>query len=93
MSWKAFIAAGVGPWSKKVLASLGIGMVTYVGFAAIQGTIESAITDSLSGIGADAYQIIAMAGIVDALGIWIGALATVAAFHAVGKLGVLGGAS
>lgn len=91
MSWAAFIGGSVGVWTKKAVASLGMGVIAYVGFTAAKGMIDDGIQAMLSGIPADAYQIIALAGFIDALGVWLGALTAAATFHAFGKIGMLGG--
>lgn len=91
MSWAAFIGGSVGIWTKKAIASLGMGVIAFVGFTAARDIIDDGIQSMLSGIPADAYQIIALAGFIDALGVWLGALTAAATFHAFGKIGMLGG--
>lgn len=93
MSWANFIGAGVGVWARKAAAGLGLGVITYVGFEALRGQIDSAVSSMFSGLAADAYQIIALAGFVDAVGIWLGALSAAVGIMAAGKIGLLGGGS
>lgn len=89
MSWQAFIAGSVGVWAKKALASVGVGMIVYTGFLVFKGQIDSAIQNMFSGLPADAYQLFALAGLVDVVGVWLGALSAAAAFLSFRRLGLL----
>lgn len=89
MSWAAMIGAGVGAWVKKGAAALGFGLITYVGFQALKAQVDSAVASMWLGLHADVYQIVALAGFVDAVGVWLGALATAVSFLAMRRLGVL----
>jgi hypothetical protein len=89
MSWAAFITAGIGGWVKKGAASLGLGLVSYVGFQAIKSQLDSAMTGMWTGMGADVYSVVALAGFVDAVGIWLGALTTAVSLLSFQRLGVL----
>lgn len=91
MSWQSFISGSVSTWTKKGAASLGLGLISYVGFEAAKAQISGAISDLLTGIPSDAYQLFALAGFIDAIGVWLGALTAAVAFHSFGRLGVLGG--
>lgn len=90
MGWGAFLVAISGSVAKRVLAALGIGMVTYVGFTAMKAQVDAAVDDMLTGMPSDIYQLIALGGFVDAMGIWLGALTTVIALMAFSKLAPLG---
>lgn len=62
------------PIVSRVLAALGIGTVTYTG---AQTALQSALTSakaSISSIGAEVFQIVAMAGFFDAMSITSGGL-------------------
>jgi hypothetical protein len=89
MSWAHFIATGIGGWAKKGAAALGVGVITYAGWSAIKGQVATAITNALGAMGGDVYQLLALAGFVDAIGIWLGALTTAVSLLAIKRLGVL----
>lgn len=74
MSWASFITGNIGAWTIKGGAAIGLGTVTYAGFTALKGQLDSAITGALGSLGGGAYQVVALAGFVDAVGIWLGAM-------------------
>jgi len=84
--WLRAIAA---PLVKYVLSLLGFGLVTYAGFAFMHDQLASAVQTILSTIDPSIYQIVALAGLVDGLGIWMGALTTAAVVLSVKKLMIL----
>lgn len=84
-----FLAAIAGSLAKQVLAAIGVGVITYVGFSAIQTQISQAIQGQINSLSSSLYQIMAMSGFIDAIGIWLGALTTVASLIALKKLGVV----
>ena len=86
MGWGAFFAAIAGPIARRVLASLGFGLVTLVGLQVVQSQIDSAVGSAWTGIPADTYQVLALGGWVDALAYWLAAFATVVAWLAVSRL-------
>ena len=62
------------PIVSRVLASLGVGTVTYAGAeTALRGAIDTAKT-AFQGMGGEVLQIIAMAGFFDAMSITSGGL-------------------
>lgn len=89
MSWATFIAAGVGPWVKRALGALGMGVISYVGFDAIKGQIATAVAGMWGGMAADVYAVVALAGFVDAVGIWLGAITAAVTLLTVRQLGML----
>jgi len=89
VSWASFVASGISGWAKKGVAALGVGVITYAGWGAINGRIETAITGSLGGLPGDVYQLLALGGFIDAVGIWLGALAAAVSLLAARRLGVL----
>lgn len=89
MSWAAFIAAGVGPWVKRALAALGIGLISYVGLDALGQQVETAVQGALSGLVADIYQILALGGFFTVVNIWLAAIASVVTMLTVQRFGVL----
>lgn len=89
MTWAAFVGAGVAVWAKKVLVSLGVGVVSYAGLSALKAQIDTLIQTQVAGIPADAYSIFAMAGLIDAVNIWLSAFAIIVAMTVVKRFGIL----
>lgn len=89
MSWASFITGGIGVWTIKGATALGLGVVTYAGFSAIKSQVASAITNSLGALSGGAYQIVALAGFVDAVGIWLGALTAMVTLLSFKRYGVM----
>lgn len=89
MSWATFIAGGVAGWVKRGAGALGVGVVTYTGFAALRDQVVQAVTGALGGLSGDVYQVIALAGFVDAVGVWMGAFGVVVTLLSFKRLGVL----
>lgn len=84
-----FLELFVLPLAKRVLVGLGFGIIAFTGATAIFSTLAGLIASSLSGMAADVYAIIALGGFIDAIGIWLGALTTVAGLLSFKKLGLL----
>lgn len=91
MSWASFISGSIGAWAVKAVTSIGVGTVTYVGFSAAKNAISSTITASLGNLGGGAYQILALAGFVDSIGIWLGAMTAAVTLLSFKKLALLNG--
>lgn len=82
-----FLAAAVWPLAKKILASLGIGFLTYQGLSLIAAQVQGAVLSSWGQLGGVTLQILSLAGIPQAIGIALGAMAAKTALLAVGRLG------
>lgn len=89
MSWAAFVAGGVKGWVIKGASALGVGAITYTGFAVIKDQVSGVITSSLGSVAGSAYQVIALAGFVDAVGVWLGALSVAVTLLSFKRLGAL----
>jgi hypothetical protein len=89
MAWGAFISAGIGVWVKKALFSLGIGVITFVGFSALEAQIRAYVANAWSGLPSAAYQILALAGFVDMLGIAVASISAAVALLSLKRIGVL----
>lgn len=89
MGWGAFLVAIAGTVAKRVLIALGFGFISYAGFGIAQGAIESAIDSALSQIWSDVYAVLALAGMIDSIGIWLGSFVAIAALGAMTRLGAL----
>lgn len=85
----ALLALLAVPLVKKVLVALGFGIVTYTGFVTVKGQFDTMITAALGDIGQDVYQILALAGFVDAIGIWMGGLSSVIGLMTLKRLRLL----
>lgn len=89
MPLAAFLLAIVGSLAKRVLVALGFGFISFVGFQVIKDQLGALISSSLGSMPSAVYQILALGGVVDALGIWLGAITTVISFIAFKKLAAL----
>lgn len=84
-----FLAAIVGVLARRVLAALGIGVLAFVGLQALSEQFKSAVRAAFGELGEVTYQILALAGVFDAIGIWFGALTTVLSLVVLKRLAVL----
>jgi E3 ubiquitin-protein ligase DOA10 len=89
----AFLMTLVSPVVARVLLSLGFGLVSYAFISTIGDQITQAVSSNLDGLPADVYNLLALLGIVDAMGIWLGVLSVVIAVKSVTRLEFLGGGS
>jgi len=87
--WGTFFAAIAGPVARRVLATLGIGMISYASLTVVQTQIEAAVAAGWSGLPADLYQMCAIFGFVDAVQYWLTAIAVVVTWLAVSRLGAV----
>lgn len=86
MGWGVFLLGLVGTLAKKVLVSLGFGVIVFTGVQALKSSMEAAIDAALGGMASDVYQLVALAGGIDIIGIWLGAITTAMAFTTLKKL-------
>jgi len=86
MSLAPWLLALAAPLAVRVLAALGLGIVTYTGVDAILTNLIAAITGALGGIPVAAGQIAGLLGIYDAIGIGLGALTTRVSLQAMTRL-------
>lgn len=91
MSLMSVISGSIGSWAIRAVSSLGLGVISYIGFSAIASQVESAAMNAINSLSAVTYQILALAGVIDALGIWFGAITAAVAFMSFKRLGVLSG--
>lgn len=86
----AFLSMAAGPLARKVLAAIGVGVVSYTGLmTAIQFAYDEAAA-ALAGLPADAAAIIAIAGFFNALAIMAGGVIGGLAMRSLKRLAVLG---
>ena len=74
-SFGVYLASVSVPIAKRVLAGLGIGVVTYVGLAAVMTQIQNSVISNWGAINISAMQFLSLAGVPDAIGIVLGAVA------------------
>lgn len=91
MNWSAWLMALGGPLARRVLASLGIGMVSYAGMSALLESTFDLVVTQLAGLGAETAAILARGGVFDALAIGAGGMLAAASLLAFKRLGVLTG--
>lgn len=89
MNWSDWLTAGIGTWVLKGAAALGLGVVTYQGWDWVKGQLESAISGATGSMGVSVYQLMALAGFVDAIGIWLGAFTAAVSLLSFRKLAML----
>lgn len=90
MTWASLIMGLVSPMARRVLASLGIGLITYTGVDLAVGSLlnqaKAAWSGGLVGNGA---QLVAMAGANTALGIIAGGIVGRVTMITLKRFGVL----
>jgi hypothetical protein len=74
LGWGSWLLAVSAPVAKRVLTSLGFGVVTYVGMDAALSSALTAAKSAWGGMGADVASMVAMAGVNTAASILAGAL-------------------
>lgn len=78
-----------GPIAKRVLISLGFGIVSYAGLQTAFTAAQSALTSAYGAITGDIAGILGLAGFGQAIGVILGAMAARIAFMQVSKLQLL----
>lgn len=78
----AWLAALLPSLVARVLAALGMGVVTITGFNLAWDNLRSIIVDNFQGIPADIAHLIALAGVGEGLGIIFGAITARVTFAA-----------
>ena len=87
--WGSFLAGVAGPIAKKVLTSVGVGVLTVAGVqAAITSGLNAAKT-AMGGMTGEALQIVAISGFFSAVSIIAGGLVAAGTFIAFKRLSVI----
>lgn len=73
-SLASLILALTGSVAARVLTSLGIGLVTYIGLDQLAGAVTSQVQASYGSMPASVIQFLGLAGVGQAIGILLGAL-------------------
>lgn len=85
----AWILAAIGPIAKRLLASLGIGWITYEGYSFVVDQAKSSLASAWGGMTSEALSMASSSGFGVAFGIILGAFAfkiTSSVFTRLGKL-------
>jgi cell division protein FtsX len=86
LSLASLLGAIVPLLATRVLVSLGIGTVTFVGLSAAFGTAAGFVQSYFGSIGGDAANLISLMGVGSAMGILLGALSARLSMIALSKL-------
>ncbi len=84
-----FILKSIWPWVKKVMTTLGIGIVTYEGVGEVGDQIRDQVIANFGLIGGNMLDILSLAGFPQAIGIILGAFAASLAMKVLGRLAIL----
>lgn len=86
-----WIMALVGPIVGRVLAALGLGVITYAGFEGIVSGITSQVLANVSSLPSEVFAICARFGFFKACAIVLGAYSAAVVFRAMKRIGVVSG--
>ena len=90
MNWATFIMGLVSPIARRVLTSLGLGVITYTGVdTAVGAILAQAKSAWAGGMVGDAAQLVAMSGANTALGIIAGGITARVTMMALKRFGIL----
>lgn len=88
-SFGAFLLSLAGPIARKVLASLGLGIVSYAGLTLVANQVRDAVVNSYGQISGSVLDILNLLGAGQAIGIVLGGIIARAAFAAISRIGVM----
>lgn len=88
-----WLAALLPSLAARVLASLGLGVVTVTGFTVAWGSVKSIIVSNFQGMPADIMGLAALAGVGEGLGIVLGAITARVAYLALVSASKIAGVS
>lgn len=74
-SFGVYLASVSVPIAQRVLTGLGIGVVTYIGLGAVMDTVKNSVLNNFGLLTPEIINLLALAGIPQAIGIILGALA------------------
>jgi len=84
-----FLVALAGPIARRVLLSLGLGVVSYAGLALIAEQVKTAVVDNYGALSGNVLDLLNLLGAGQAIGIVLGAIIARAAFAAIARIGVM----
>lgn len=85
----AWLLTLVGPLVKKVLVSLGIGIISYAAISTIIGVIKSMIAAQFGAIAADYAALAGLFGFYDAIGFILAGITTRLSLQPLKRWGIL----
>jgi len=88
-SLKTLLSKFIGGLGSRVLASLGIGFISFAGYAAVTNSLISAMQSSWGGITGDVLSYLTLAGFPTGFGIILGCIVTRTSLGALSSLGKL----
>lgn len=83
------LAAAAGPIAKYVLASLGIGFITFAALTTLVNAVTTHVQSNYGAMPASVAQIADLLGVGTAIGIILGGIAARASYAAIARLGKL----
>lgn len=83
----AFLTASVVPLVKKVLLALGLGTITYAGLQTAFDAAQGQVISHYGAMSGGTLQLVNLAGVGQAIGIILGALAARVGIAALSKIG------
>lgn len=87
--WITALLALVKPILTRLLAALGMGVISYTGSELLISNFTADITANLNGLTPSLLQIASLFGVIESLSIMLGALTTSASLSIFKKLGFL----
>jgi len=84
-----FVLMLAGPLIKRILAALGVGTITYTGYTLFLEQVKNAIVNNFTGMAGPAFELAAMMGFQQAVGIMLGALIARMSVTQFKKFGIL----
>jgi hypothetical protein len=88
-SFASFLMMMVGPLARRVLLSLGLGLVSYGGLVLVANQVRDAVVSNYGQMSQTVLSLLNLLGAGQALGIILGGIAARAAFAAVSRIGVM----
>lgn len=92
-SWAALLSSLAAPIAKRVLAAIGMGVITITGLQAAIETALNSVASNMATLPAEVAAIVAMAGFFEALSILAGGYMAGLTFVVTKKFAILGGAA
>lgn len=89
MPFGAFLMSLVGPLARKILVSLGLGMVSYAGLSLIAEQVRDEIISRYSAISGSVLDLLNLIGFGEAIGIVLGGIIARASFAAISRIGAM----
>lgn len=84
-----FLVALAGPVARRVMLSLGLGLVSYAGLALIADQVRDAVLANYGTLSGSVLELLNLIGFGQAVGIVLGGIIARAAFAAVSRIGVM----